>query len=215
MFKHFFSAVIFLLLITNISFSQFRVGFSGEITSATYGGVAPANAAYQSIAGFGGSLIAEVRIVKNVYLSLQPGFITNGSKIKFGNENNLFNDTVVTFTINQSYFTLPLNLKIFSNRFYVGAGVSALFLSSANVKQDDTDNEKEIKDQFKNYDIVSNFNVGYQIPIGKPYLFFELRYLQGLININNENTVSKKEIYIENFKSKGFSFITGIIYPLK
>ncbi|MEO8211084.1 MAG: hypothetical protein ABI840_11045 [bacterium] len=115
MFKHFIPAVIFLLVFTNISFSQFKVGFSGELSSSSFGGVAPENATYESIAGFGGALIGEVRITKNVYLSFQPGYIAKGSKIKFGNENSLINDSVVTFTINQSYFSLPLNLKIFND----------------------------------------------------------------------------------------------------
>lgn len=214
MFKHLLPILIFLLSFTNISFSQFKVGFSGEVSSSTFGGVAPANATYESIAGYGGSLIGEVRIANNVYLSFQPGYIAKGSKIKFGNENSLINDTVVTFTINQSYFSLPLNLKIFNDRFYIAGGVSVQFLSSAKIKSDVTDNQQDIKDKFKTYDIISNFNVGYQLPLGKPHLFFELRYIQGLININEENTVARNEIYISNFKSKGFSFISGLIFPL-
>ncbi|MEO8209682.1 MAG: hypothetical protein ABI840_03905, partial [bacterium] len=89
------------------------------------------------------------------------------------------------------------------------------FLSSAKIKSTNNSIEQDIKDKFKTYDIVSNFNVGYELPLGKPHLFFELRYLQGLININNENTASAQNIYISNFKSKGFSFITGLIFPIK
>lgn len=212
------SFTFFLFLFSNISFSQFNVGFSGELSRSTFGGVAPDNANYESVTGFGGSLIGEIRITKNVYLSFQPGYLTKGSKIKFGNENNIFNDTTVTFTIHQSYFSLPLNLKIFSNRFYVGAGLSVQFISSADITSTNTSVENDIKDQFKSYDVISNFNVGYQIPIGKPYLFFEFNYIQGLININNENDYTGsngKPVYIANFKSKGFSLTSGIIYPLK
>lgn len=211
-----FSFILFLF--TNISFSQFNVGFSGELSRSTFGGVAPDNANYESIIGFGGSLIGEIRITKNVYLSFQPGYVTKGSKIKFGNENNVFNDTTVTYTINQSYFSLPLNLKIFNGRFYVGAGVAVQFISSADITSTKTSVENDIKDQFKSYDVTSNFNVGYQVPIGKPYLFFEFNYIQGLININNETeytTAGSKPVYISNFKSKGFSLVSGIIYPLK
>ncbi len=218
MIRKIFFIFFILFSVTQYSFSQFNVGFSGELSSSTFGGVSPDNATYQSIIGYGGSLIGEIRIAKNVYISFQPGYLSKGSKIKFGNENNIINDTVVTFTIRQSYFSLPLSLKIFSNRFYVGAGVSVQFLSSANIKSTNSSSEKDIKDQFKSYDVVSNFNVGYQIPVGKPYLFVQFDYLQGLININNNNNYTSaddKPIYIENFKSKGFSLTTGIIYPLK
>lgn len=209
---------IFLLIVlsfSNKSFSQFNVGVSGELSSSSYGGVSPSNASYESVTGFGGSLIGEIRLVKNVYLSLQPGYITKGSKVKFGNENNIINDTTVTFDISQSYFNIPLNVKIFSNRFYIAAGFAYQILSSANITNDRSSDEKDIKSQFKTFDLVSNFNVGYQLPIGTPYLFFELSYMQGLVNINNTNTAGANDIYLQNFKSKGMSFITGLIYPIK
>lgn len=216
MIRYILPTLIFIFFITNISFSQlFNVGASVELSSSTFGGVSPDNANYESLFGYGGSLIGEVRITKNVYLSFQPGYVAKGSKIKFGNENAVINDTTITFTINQNYFSLPLNVKIFNRRFYVAFGGSVQFLSSAKIKSDVNSDEKDIKDKFKTYDIISNFNVGYQLPLGKPYLFFELSYIQGLTNINNTNSAGSKDIYISNFKSKGFSFITGLIYPLK
>lgn len=215
MLRYTVTILLILFAITNISYSQFNVGISGEVTSSKFGGVAPDKASYESIAGFGGSLIGEIRLVKDVYLSLQPGFQTQGSNIKFGNENSVFNDTTVTFKISQSYLNIPLNLKIFRKNFYVGAGFAVGFLSSAEISNEYVDSTIDIKDKFKSTDITANFNVGYQMSIGKPYLFFELRYIQGLININNVNDVTSKDIYIADFKTKGFSFQTGIILPLK
>ncbi len=215
MLRYFIPILLILFTFSTKSFSQFNVGISGEITSAKFGGVAPENASYESIAGFGGALIGEIRLVKDVYLSLQPGFQTQGSNIKFGNENHLINDTTVTFKISQSYINIPLNLKIFAGRhFYAGAGFAVGFLSSAEISNEFVDSTIDIKDKFKSYDVTANFNVGYQMSIGKPNLFFELRYIQGLVNINNENEITKKDIYIADFKTKGFSFQTGIILPL-
>lgn len=213
----FFKVVLILSILFSLtanSYSQFNVGFSGEVSSSKLGGVAPENAAYSSIAGFGGSLIGEIRIVKDVYLSLQPGFQTQGSNIIFGNENSVINDTTVTFKISQSYLNIPLNLKIFRKNFYIGAGFAVGFLSSAELSNENVDSTLDIKDKFKNIDFTANFNVGYQLSIGKPNLFFELRYIQGLVNINNTNNVTAKDIYIADFKTKGFSFQTGIILPL-
>ena len=215
MLRYTISILIILLSFTGSSYSQFNIGISGEISSSKFGGVAPDNASYESIAGFGGSLIGEIRLVKDVYLSLQPGYQTQGSNIKFGNENSIINDTTVTFKISQSYFNIPLNLKIYSHNFYVGAGFAIGFLSSADISNEYVDSTIDIKSKFKSTDVTANFNVGYQMSIGKPNLFFELRYIQGLVNINNENSVTSKDIYIADFKTKGFSFQTGIILPLK
>ncbi len=215
MLRYTISIFLILFTITDISYSQFNVGISGEITSSKFGGVAPENANYESIAGFGGSLIGEIRLIKDVYLSLQPGFQTQGSNIVFGNENSVINDTTVTFKISQSYFNIPLNLKIYSHNFYVGAGFALGFLSSADISNEYVDSTIDIKSKFKSTDVTANFNVGYQMSIGKPNLFFELRYIQGLVNINNVNDISSKDIYIADFKTKGFSIQTGIILPLK
>ncbi|MBK8552752.1 MAG: outer membrane beta-barrel protein [Ignavibacteria bacterium] len=172
MLRYFTTILLILLSFTSNSFSQFNVGISGEISSSKFGGVAPDNANYTSIAGFGGSLIGEIRLVKDVYLSLQPGFQTQGSNIKFGNENSIINDTTVTFKISQSYFNIPLNLKIIAGtHFYAGAGFAIGFLSSAEISNEYVDSTIDIKNKFKSTDVTANFNVGYQMSIGKPNLF--------------------------------------------
>jgi len=215
MIKTKFIFLILICLFVNQSKAQFNVGFLGEVSSNKFGGVPPPDATYESVTGFGGSLIGEVKIVKDVYLSFQPGFLTKGSKIKFGNEEKLFNDTVITFEVSQSYFALPLNLKFYRGNFYVGAGCSVEFLSSANISVKDSSSETDIKDKFKQIDVVSNFNMGYKFSIGKPYLFFELRYLQGLLNINEQNNYTANDIYVASFKSQGLSLVAGLLFSIK
>jgi hypothetical protein len=74
--------------------------------------------------------------------------------------------------------------------------------------------ESDIKDKFIKYDALAFFNLGYKIPIGGPSIFFELRYLQGLISIRAEESESDKENYLSNFKSTGLKLSTGIMIPL-
>jgi len=208
---------LFLILISNKSTAQFKLGASVGLNSTSFGGVAPENANYSSIYGFNGSLLVDFKIVNDVYLSLQPGYQSAGSNINFGNENNIFNDTVKTYKIQMGYFSIPLNLKIYHKNLYVGGGFISGFLISSTVTNEFTGEETDIKEKFKSFDMQWNFNVGYKVSLGKPDLFFELRYLQGLININDVNSYSSIESennYLSNFKNKGFSLITGILYPL-
>lgn len=209
-----FLILLFILGFTGISSAQFKLGASIGLNNTSFGGIPPDDANYSSILGVGGSILIELKLVKDVYLSLQPGYQSGGSDVNFGNEYSIFDDTVKTYKIRQGYFSIPLNLKIYHNNLYVGGGLVTGFLSSANITDEFKGGESDIKEKFKEFDLLWNFNVGYKIKIGKPDLFFELRYAQGLLNINNQNTFSSEEKYLSNFKSKGFSLITGILYPL-
>ncbi|MCB0727796.1 MAG: porin family protein [Ignavibacteria bacterium] len=212
-----FVILLFILSVAGTVSAQFKIGASVNLNKTTFGGAPPDNSDYSSIIGLGGSLLIDLKLTNNVYISLQPGYQTSGSDINFGNANNLLNDTVKTYEIQLGYFSVPLNLKIYHKNLYVGGGVIAGFLSSSTLEDEYLDTESDIKDKFKTFDLLWNFNVGYKVSLGKPDLFFELRYLQGLLNINDVNSYSNVESennYLSNFKNKGFSLITGILYPL-
>ncbi|MDQ3021201.1 MAG: PorT family protein [Bacteroidota bacterium] len=203
-----------LLFFVNTSHSQFRIGISGELASASFGGTPPDSGSYQSIIGYGGNALIEYKLVKDLYLSFQPGFHKRGSKIKFGDEENLINDTVIIFDVSQDCFTFPLNLKIYNNNFYVGGGVILDVMTSANIKNENGTLDKDITKYFLDIDFMADFNLGYEFTIGKPSIFIELRYTQGLININRNENFSQGDIYKANYKSSAVSFLAGIMFPL-
>ncbi|MBV6479118.1 MAG: hypothetical protein HGGPFJEG_01879 [Ignavibacteria bacterium] len=210
-----FLPVIFsLLFFINTSQAQFRLGLGGELSSAKFGGIPPDSGSYESITGYGGNAIIEYKIVNDVYLSFQPGYHKKGTSIKFGDEENLINDTVITFNVSMNCFTLPLNLKVYNNDFYVGGGVILDIISTVNIKNEESSKEKDIKNYFLDVDLMADFNMGYEFKLGKPTLFIELRYIQGLININEETKFAEEDIYKANFKSSGVSFLAGIMFPL-
>ncbi|NWG28772.1 MAG: PorT family protein [Ignavibacteriaceae bacterium] len=206
---YFLSALLF--LIANISFAQLQLSVWGGVNSSSFGGNPPEDASYESIYGmtFGGNL--DFQLTEDVVISLEPSFEQKGSNIVFGDEEKL-RDTVLTYGVKQNYFGLGVIFKINTERFFVGSGVSFQLLSSAMLTYES--NEKDIKDKFLNYDAVAFFNLGYKIPIGGPHLFFELRYIQGLVNIYTGEAEVSSEIYVSNYKSTGFKLSTGIMIPL-
>lgn len=209
----FYSLITLLLISVNISQAQFRIGLGGELSSAKFGGIPPDSGSYESLTGFGGNIIVEYQVVKDVFLSFQPGYHTKGSLLKFGREESLINDTVITFDINQSCITLPLNIKIYNHDFYIGGGVILDIISSATLKNKENGFEKDIKNRFTDIDVMADFNMGYNFSIGKPSIFIELRYVQGLININDNANFTDDEFYKANYKSNGLSFLAGILFP--
>ncbi|MFZ1320712.1 MAG: outer membrane beta-barrel protein [Ignavibacteria bacterium] len=213
--KKLFLFLIFIFVsIASLTHSQTRVGFSGEFSSTEFGGTPPDSGSYQSVAGYGGNALVEFNLAKNFYLSIQPGFQKRGSEIKFGDEENLINDTTIIFNISQYCFTLPINVKLYNNRFYVGGGMIFNIMTSANVKNETGSAERDITDYFLNFDVMADFNFGYEFKIGKPLLFIEFRYSQGLININKNESFSQEDIFRSNYKSSGIGFNAGLLFPL-
>jgi len=198
-------------MMANYSFAQLQLSVWGGVNSSSFGGNPPEDASYESIYGvnFGGNL--DFKLTEDVVISFEPSFEQKGSDIVFGDEEKL-RDTVLTYSVDQNYFGLGVLFKINTERFFVGSGVSFQLLSSAMLTFES--NEKDIKDKFLNYDAIAFFNLGYKIPIGGPHLFFELRYIQGLVNIYAGEAEVSSEIYVSNYKSTGFKLSTGIMIPL-
>lgn len=196
---------------TNNSFAQFDASVWGGINSSKFGGNPPRDASYSSIYGMTFGADINYYLTNVVTISLEPSFDQKGSDIVFGNEQSLL-DTVVTYTVKQSYFGLGLLFNINTERFYVGSGLSFLLLTSANLESESGDTD--IKNKFLDYDLICFFNAGYKIPIGSPTLFIELRYLQGLLNIYSGDAEYKSDVYIANFKSTGLKLCVGVTFPL-
>jgi len=205
----FYSLLIFFF--SNNTFAQLDASIWTGLNSSSFGGNPPKDANYESIYGVSLGADFDYHLTKDVVISLEPSFGQTGSDIVFGNEENLY-DTVITYTVKQSYFGLGVLFKINTERFYVGSGISYQLLTSANLLHNSS--ETDIKDKFLNYDVVCFFNVGYKIPIGTPTLFIELRYLQGLVNIYSGDEEYNSEIYIANFKSSGLRLSMGIMFPI-
>ena len=210
-FKKTYCISILVFMMANYSFAQLQLSVWGGVNSSSFGGNPPEDASYESIYGvtFGGNL--DFQLTEDVVISFEPSFEQKGSDIVFGDEEKL-RDTVLTYSVDQNYFGLGVLFKINTERFFVGSGVSFQLLSSAMLTFES--NEKDIKDKFLNYDAVAFFNLGYKIPIGGPHLFFELRYIQGLVNIYAGEAEVSSEIYVSNYKSTGFKLSTGIMIPL-
>ena len=194
-----------------ISMAQIQTSFWGGVNQSSFGGNPPKDASFGAIYGLSFGANLDFQPTGDFIISLEPSFEQKGSKVDFSLEEGL-KDTTLTYTISQNYFGLGLLFKVNSGNFYVGSGVSFQVLSSATMEFQSE--ETDVKEQFLDYDALAFFNVGYKIPIGGPALFFELRYIQGLINIRSDENESDTEIYLANFKSTGLRLSTGIMIPL-
>ena len=203
--------ILSFLIFSSVSFAQLQISAWGGVNSTSFGGNPPNNASYGYIYGLAFGANLDFQPTGDFVISLEPSFEQKGSKIDFNIEEGL-QDTSLTYIIKQNYFGLGLLFKVNTGNFFVGSGISAQLLSSATLEFESE--ESDVKDNFIDYDVVAFFNLGYKIPIGGPALFFELRYLQGLISILAEDSESDIENYFSKYKSTGYRFSTGILIPL-
>ncbi len=209
--KNILSVTVFILILASTSLAQVQISVWGGVNNSSFGGNPPKDAGYGEIKGLAAGVDFDFQPSEDFVISLEPIFEQRGSTIDIKLEEGL-QDTTLKFSVKQSYFGLGLMFKVNAGNFFVGSGVSAQLLSSANLEYESQ--EKDVKEIFKTYDALAFFNVGYKIPIGGPSLFIELRYIQGLINIRSEESESDTEIYLSNFKSTGIRLSAGIMIPL-
>lgn len=211
MIKKFLTVTFFILILGGNCFAQVQISLWGGLNNSSFGGNPPEDAGYGEIQGLAAGATFDFQPSQDFVISLEPSFEQRGSTIDINLEEGR-EDTTLKFKVKQNYFGLGLMFKVNAGNFFVGSGVSAQLLSSANLEYESR--KEDIKDKFITYDALAFFNIGYKIPIWGLSLFVELRYIQGLINIRSEESESDTEIYLSNFKSTGLRLSTGILIPL-
>jgi len=204
--------VLFLLLftlITTLSSGQSYIGVFGGVNSSKLSGDVPDKATYKSLMGANVGAYIDIKLSKIIWLSLQPSFTQEGTKILYSVKG--LEKPVDSIQIRLNYFSLPVLLKVSSTngRFYAIGGVEAGYLLDSYISSHDV--KQDIKSNVAEWNIAMHFGAGIRIPIGLPRLFIELRYSQGLINLTDEPITNS---YIPRVKTNGFKVLTGIEIPL-
>ncbi len=203
------SALIVLCLPAH-AHSQVRLGFSAELNRSTFGGVPPGDANYSSNYGTGFAGIIEFRVHRDVVLSIQPGWIQKGSKVVFNQDEEP--DSTETFTIEQSWATLPVYFRIDSDGhgFYAGGGVSLDMLLDSELEHEGATVDNT--DAFEDIDAVYQFTAGYLRDSGSFSLFLEARYMQGIRTITSMNEGLIANVNVPDVKSNGLRLVAGILF---
>jgi hypothetical protein len=107
---------------------------------------------------------------------------------------------------------LPVEIQIISNnqRFYFSSGLEFSTLLKAETTIES--NTEDISNEVNEFNLFLNYGITYLIPVGKPSLFVEARYSQGLINMTN---TPDEDAFIPRIKLSGWKFRAGIRIPIK
>lgn len=203
---------LLLLLISIISSAQIRVGALAGLNSTSFSGDTPQGANFASNVGYSGGITADLFFLDDVSVLLQPMYSHKTSTIQF--DVNYQYDPIDSMDLFIDYVEIPLNVKVTANNkiAYVTAGLTFSIPLSATIINNTLGSETDIKEFFESFSVSANFGVGVQFKIGKPYLFFELRYSQGLTNLSK--STNEEYRIIQKLKSNSMQLYTGILFTL-
>ncbi|MEA3480224.1 MAG: porin family protein [Bacteroidota bacterium] len=202
-------AFLLFIILSSGSSAQSYVGVFGGLNSSKLNGDAPDKAKYKSLMGVNAGAYFDLKLSKNIWLSLQPSYSQEGTKISYNVSGKEV--PVDSIRIRLNYFSLPLFLKISSTneRWYALAGIETAMLLNSSVYSHDI--EQDVDLSVVEWNLAMHFGAGIRIPVGFPRLIVELRYSQGLVNLTDESIDAS---YVPRVKTSGYKLLVGIEIPL-
>ncbi len=209
--KYFF--VVLLLLSFTTAFAQFNVGVVSGLNLGNVKGDQPENGSYNTLIGTNYGLLFDLNLSEQIVLSIQPGLSHKGTKISYAVKG--FPEAVDSINIKLDYFSVPLLLKVLSKgrHLYAIGGLDVGFPLSTNAEfVGNHDDKRDISAHLSDVNIVMHFGAGWRFQVGKPTLFLEARYLQGL---NNIVPIEKPEYnFFPRVRTTDVQLLFGIEFPL-
>ncbi len=197
-------------LIHQVTSAQLELGILAGIDNARLTGDKFVNTQYKPTTGFIIGLSADIPFNDIVSMSIQPGYISTGSKLQV--PDTIRNEWKDSLTFGVEYMILNIYVKIQSKakRLYFLSGLGfgyGLSLTAENELE-----EVDITSELNKWNMAAVFGIGYKIPIKRSGLYFELRYAQGLVNIAKPDP--EEDYYIPRVKLSGLSLVIGFQIPV-
>ena len=209
---------VFILLVSFASASlalpvnaQFSLGVNAGITRMKFTGDPPKGFGFFAPRpGFSSAFRLEYRFNDAIALSIQPGFSVLKSDYKVLNDSGTAVVDSTRFTMNS--LSLPIHAVVWSEngRFYLLAGFE--FQYTLDFKGETLMSPLNISYDVNEYNVFAQFGAGFIIPLGKPYLSFEIRYSQGLVDLNSD--IIHQGSYLPRTKLTNMNFLVGLQVPL-
>ena len=199
-----------LLAIQFFAYAQVELGVLAGLDNGRLTGDKYPQTKYKPKTGFIIGLSIDPQINETISLSIQPGYISTGSKIQVPDTiQNQWKDSV-TFSVDYLILDVFVKIQSKSKRLYFSSGLEfgyGLSLKAANDLE-----EVDITDELNKWNIAAVFGIGYKIPIKRSGLYFELRYAQGLVNMTKADPA--EDDYIPRVKLSGLKIVTGFQIPI-
>jgi hypothetical protein len=206
--------ILLLALLSLTNQAQISVGVDAGITRMKFSGDPPDGLGFFSPQpGYSSSLQLAYRFNNGFGLNIRPGYSVLRSKYSFLNDS-------ATKVVDSTYFkvenfSLPLNAVVWSpgGRFYVIAGIEFTYVINIDAEVVSSPLLQSVPSyEIRDYNFYAHFGAGFIIPLGRPFLSFELRYSQGLNDLTDPLIHLQSEL--PRTKLTNINLLIGLHIPL-
>jgi hypothetical protein len=191
--------------------AQVHTGLFVGINSTGFGGDRPAKSSYAAQYGYQFGAHADFYIAEDIAINFQPIFTSRQTNVQY--DVNYQYEPYDSLTYSLSFIELPVQIKVMAdNQFaYVTAGLAMIFPIEGTWTNNRTASSQKI-DDLKSLSINAQFGVGIQFSIGRPSMFVELSYIQGLTNLTTDEIA---ELGLDTkLKLNSIQLNTGVFFSL-
>lgn len=193
--------------------AQFSLGANIGLTRTRFNGdVAKGVSRFQPDPGLSASARVDYRISEAISLSFQPG--VNSLRCRYQVMNDSGTSVIDSLRLTLTSFSIPLHALVWSEngRFYALAGMQLDYTLGFNSEVLVTPYSSTNNLDARDYNLYLQFGAGFIVPLGKPYLTFELRYSQGILDLTAPPI--QQETYLARTKLTNISLMVGLQVPL-
>ena len=190
-------------------------GLGLQVTAAknSLSGSLPDEGKWQGRTGFGAGLMAELNFTSDITLSFQPEYLPRDSRQEFTSKGEVVAYTDYDF----NFLNLPLLVRVTGDpigvRGFVTGGLELSYLLDATMNSGD--GAVDITDELNDMAIGALLGAGVMVPLGKNFLLFELRYVQGLDDIvARDGSDSETSFGSPSVKYSGLHLKAGFLLSL-
>lgn len=188
------------------------VGVQLGVDRSRIDGDAPPNSEYTGKYGVVAGIQGELGLANDLSLSLQPSYLhrVNGVLVVPSTRGASTSELDLAF----DYISVPLVVKFAkaAGRTYVSGGVTADFVTSARLSGDGPD--RDVKSAYKSSAFGALLGFGVVFPMGRMHFTTELRYVQGLTNMNTGDVAEAAGALAPRMHSSGLELIVGSLFPV-
>jgi hypothetical protein len=226
-------AVTFIFLLTSpLSAAEKYVGIIGGLNFADLSTKITTGAELETNlhVAYGAGVVFGLELRENVFLQLEPQYLTKGGKLLLEEPEESEKDSTWTpyFDFHFSFIEIPILAKIVFGediKRYAFFGPSFGFLLNAEVEAEfeGVAYTADIKETTRRTDFGLLFGTGVSFPVGNGLFFIDGRYATGFANMSKGGQIQfengSRNLFLETSSSdkisnKGFRIMAGYVYPL-
>lgn len=195
--------------------ADFEVGASLGVARATIGGNSPPGSGFAARPSGSAAIAIAFPVARDVSLLFEPGYTVRGAKVTVEELDNP--EMVDVLDLRLPYIVFPLAIRVASSggRGFVVGGLEARWLQKAEMELlVDPGTTIDITDRVSSFDLAMNMGAGYNFPWQPVHVSLEVRYSQGLLNLDKGVSEEVDAPFPLRFRTSGLGLILRLMVPL-